>query len=100
MSGIESEEVEIHALTTNNPTAMAISQLAFGACTFAVRSYEYLQDWFGRRELLYQSTSLRLRNIRFFLRNQLLYQSDIRIFQADYVAITFEWQKMTKEMKG
>ena len=39
------------------------------------------------------SQNLRVRNVRFFLGKQLLQHTDKRIFIADYVNITFEWQK-------
>ena len=76
---------------SNNDFNIAIAHLAIGAYSFAMRSCEYSKTCFDEESKL--TKVLRVRNVRFFLGRQLLDHSDKRIFIADYVNITFEWQK-------
>ena len=71
--------------------ALAVAQQSIGAYLFAMRSCEYVKTCF--REESKRTKILRVRNIRFFLRNRLIRHSDIRSFSSDVVNITFEWQK-------
>ena len=70
---------------------LAVAHLTIGAYVFAMRSCEYAKTCFEEESK--RTKILRVKNIRFFLRKQLLPHSDIRIFHADMVNITFEWQK-------
>ena len=71
--------------------SLSIAHLAIGAYLFAMRSCEYTKTCFNEESK--RTNILRLKNIRFFIRRQLIPHGDKRIFQADRVTITFEWQK-------
>jgi hypothetical protein len=76
-------------------TQRAVTQLSIGGFFFACRSCEYLKV---PRQERRRTDVLRLRCIRFFLQGRLLDHSDPRLISADYVSITFEWQKKDARM--
>ena len=75
----------------NCPVAIAIAQLAIGAFFFCMRSCEYSKTC--TKEESKRTKILRIRNIRFFKNNRLLPHSHPHLHLADYVNITFEYQK-------
>jgi hypothetical protein len=79
------------ARATSDPTATAIAESIIGAYLFAMRSCEYSKTCFDEESK--RTKILRVRNIRFFLNKRLIQHSDRRILIADWVSITFEWQK-------
>ena len=79
------------AKASSSPLDLAIARLAIGAYVFAMRSCEYSKTCSDEESK--RTKVLRIRNIRFFLGSRLLSHLDRRIFIADYVNITFEWQK-------
>ena len=85
------QEVLRLAKESGESFSLSIAHLAIGAYLFAMRSCEYTKTCFDEENK--RTKILRLRNIRFFIRRQLLPHDDKRIFQADRVTITFEWQK-------
>ena len=70
---------------------LAIAHRACGAYPFAMRSCEFTKTCFNEKSK--RTKILRVRNFRFFLNRRLLEHSDEKIFVADLVNITYEWQK-------
>ena len=79
------------ATKTDDHFVLATAHAALGAYAFAMRSCEYSKTCSDEESK--RTKILRVRNVRFFLNNKLLKHSDRRIFIADWVSITFEWQK-------
>ena len=69
----------------------AISKLCIGAIFFAMRSCEYTKT--SMLEESKRTKILRLRNLRFFRHGREVPHSSPFLAQADYISITFEFQK-------
>jgi hypothetical protein len=82
------------AIKNDDPFVLATAHAALGAYAFAMRSCEYSKTCSDEESK--RTKILRVRNIRFFLNNKLIPHGDLRIFIADWVSITFEWQKNTE----
>ena len=78
------------AKESGDPFSLAIAQQIIGAYLFAMRSCEYSKTYFHEESK--RTKILRVKNIRFFLRNRLIQHQDQSIFTSDVVNITFEWQ--------
>ncbi len=83
--------MKLLTLGTTCALTLAIAQLAMGAWFFAMRSCEYSKT--SSKEESKRTKILRLRNIRFFRNGRILPHSSPHLHLADYVDITFEYQK-------
>ena len=77
--------------STNTVENLAVSQLCTGAFFFAMRSCEYLAT--PKTEENRRTRTLRLRNLCFRVKGQVVPHSSHNITQADTITITFEFQK-------
>ena len=73
------------------PLGIAIAQLTCLAFFFAMRSCEYSKT--TANESSKRTKIIRIKNVRFFHHHRVLPHSSLLLAQADYVNITFEFQK-------
>ena len=66
----------------------AVSELILGAFFFAMRSCEYVKTYKPGR-----TKKLHIRNIKFTKIRRTICKTSKEIFKADYVSITYEFQK-------